>query len=181
MKLTSNLTVQRQAAHIMNFSSATACLLVTSLLTGGGEATAGAIVDLSADGPPACASQTRGQLRRDVKKLAGRNSSDAAWRLVEVFLCGSHATALQTIEPVIAAHVTHKIATPTGVETRPLVNVNEELGRQLPSGKAWGPDVRMEDERMVVYYSIDRYCWNFFGLRFVNRRWEFDLLGGGCD
>jgi hypothetical protein len=74
-----------------------------------------------------------------------------------------------------------KVASPTVVEMSPLSNAKEELGRMLPTGKARNPNVRMEDGSMVVYYSIDAYCWNFFGIRYMNGRWKLDLLGGGCD
>ena len=84
-------------------------------------------------------------------------------------------------EKAHTASILFRVAAPTGVEEKPVNDISNELQQQLPAGKAWGPSVRKEEEDLVIYYSINDTCWDFFGLRFVDKKWQLVTLGGGCD
>jgi hypothetical protein len=132
------------------------------------------------DLPAACASSTKESLRREVYGLT-KKQAGSAWKLVQTFLCADKNTARRAFEKAHTASIIFRIAAPTGVEEKSVNDISNELQQQLPAGKAWGPSVRKEEEDLVIYYSINDTCWDFFGLRFVDRKWQLVTLGGGCD
>jgi len=132
------------------------------------------------DLPAACAENTKASLRRDVSELA-KPQAAGAWKLIETFLCADKTHARVMFEKAHSESVLFRIAAPTGVEEKPVEDINQELQNLLPARRAWGPSVRKEDEDLVIYYSISDTCWDFFGLRFVDKKWQLVTLGGGCD
>jgi hypothetical protein len=130
--------------------------------------------------PRACASNIRASLRKEVYGLA-KQQPIIAWKLVETFLCADKKMANRVFEKSRSESITFKFAAPTGVEEGPVEDVNHEFQQLLPAGRAWEPSVRKEEEDLVIYYSVNDTCWNFFGLRFVDKRWQLVMLGGGCD
>lgn len=129
----------------------------------------------------ACTPKVQARLRADVSKLAGHRRPDAARELVTTFLCGESPHAEHFIAKASAQVVIDKVAGPSGVEVKPLRDIMRSIREQLPHSKAWNPELRLEGKDLVVYYSIDQYCWNFFGLRFIDGTWQLVLVGGGCD
>jgi hypothetical protein len=129
----------------------------------------------------ACTPKAQARMRADVSKLAGHRRPEAARELVSTFLCGESPHAEQFIAKAAAKVVIDKVASPSGVEEKPSRDFMRSIREQLPHSKAWNPQVRLEGQDLVVYYSIDQYCWNFFGLRFIDGTWQLVLVGGGCD
>jgi hypothetical protein len=129
----------------------------------------------------ACTPKAQARMKSVVSELAGHRRPDAAWELVSTFLCGESPNAEQIIAKASAKVVIGKVASPSGVEEKPSRDIMRSIREQLPHSKAWNPELRLEGQDLVVYYSIDQYCWNFFGLRFIDGMWQFVLWGGGCD
>ncbi len=130
--------------------------------------------------PEACSSNTKASLRQEVYGLA-RQDAGSAWQLVETFLCADKNRALRVFEKAHLQSIVFRIAAPTGFEEKPVEDINHELQQQLPAGRARGPSVRKEAEDLVIYYSVNDTCWDFFGLRFIDKKWQLVTLGRGCD
>lgn len=128
-----------------------------------------------------CVPETQSPLRTDASKLAGRRSPEAAWQLINTFLCGSSPSAEHSLVKASAKVVIDRTVSPSGVEEKPVHDIFRSISEQLPHAKAWNTEVRLEGRDLVVYYSVDQYCWNFFGIRFDHGTWQLVLLGGGCD
>jgi hypothetical protein len=129
----------------------------------------------------ACTPKAEARLRADVSKQAAHRRPEAAIELVSTFLCGESPKAEHFIAKASAKVVIDKVASPSGVEEKPSRDIMRSIRAQLPHSKAWNPELRVEGEDLVVYYSIDQYCWNLFGLRFIDGTWKLVLVGGGCD
>jgi hypothetical protein len=129
----------------------------------------------------ACTPKSQARLRADVSKLAGHRRPEAARELVSTFLCGESPKAEQFIAKASGKVVIDKVASPSGVEEKPSRDIMRSIREQLPHSKAWNPELRLEGQDLVVYYSIDQYCWNFFGLRFIDSTWQLVMVGGGCE
>lgn len=129
----------------------------------------------------ACTPKVQARLMADVSKLAGHRRPGAARELVSTFLCGEAPHAEQFIAKASAKVLIDKVASLSGVEEKPSRDIMRSIREQLPYSKAWNPELRLEGKDLVVYYSIDQYCWNFFGLRFIDGTWQLVLVGGGCD
>lgn len=151
-------------------------LLITPLAASADDAASNFPAEASA-----CTPKVQARLRADVSKLAGRRRPEAARELVSTFLCGESPNAERFIAKASAKVVIDKVASPSGVEQRPSSDIMRSIREQLPHSKAWNPELRLEGQDLVVYYSIDQYCWNFFGLRFIEGMWRLVLVGGGCD
>ncbi|MES2261142.1 MAG: hypothetical protein V4724_21715 [Pseudomonadota bacterium] len=119
-------------------------------------------------------------MRQEIYGLT-KQQAESAWKLVETFLCVGKTRARRTFEKSHSETIVFRIAAPTGVEEKPVADISHELEQQLPAGKAWGPSVWKEEEDLVIYYSVNDTCWDFFGLRFIDKKWQLVTLGGGCD
>ena len=155
-------------------------LVLVTLASIPGIASANTDAAAMSDLPEACAASTQERLRKEVWGLT-KQQARSAWKLVQTFLCADKYTARQMFEKSHTASVLLRSAAPTGVEETQVEDISRELQLQLPAGKAWRPTVRKEEDDLVIYYSVNALCWNFFGLRFVEKKWQLVTLGGGCD
>lgn len=105
----------------------------------------------------ACTPKAQARLRADVSKLAEHRRPEAAMELVSMFLCGESPKAEQFIAKASAKVVIDKVASPSGMEEKPLRDIMRSIREQIPHSKAWNPELRLEGRDLVVYYSIDQY------------------------
>jgi len=119
------------------------------------------------------------------KTVLARNveNSNYVWQIINALLCGSfNSSAHELVKTIVPQQIREKVVSTGEEPSFRILRRNDDVIKDLmANGRAWGVEMRVTSESLVLEYYPNDACFRRIALENHNSKWNISEIGEACD